>query len=254
MTDEFEDRESELDQDIPEGLGDLPQDKAFARGEPGSDFAEPDFIPPGTLIQGRRGAGIPKDIAREARISERPGTIGSVVVPYGVTSVYNGRHINARDFMVTQKVSMPVSLEVANLVTSASVTVPGGYVGVWRNFSVVPAILPSPAISGLEDGSDFGNVQYTLTVNDTVVPEYEDMQLEHAVNQFELETWVLGLQNQRFSVVIRWTSVTDAIACVGNGGNIFFFVTFYGQNLLTRGLPLPFQIATQDQGGSTRRD
>ena len=133
---EFEDREDELDQPIPDGLGDLPQDKAIVRGEPGSDHAEPEFVPPGTLVEGRTAAGIPMDIQREARISRRPGEIGTVTMPYGVTSVYDGRPINGRDFLFTGTDSFLAALEQPTPVIEVSYTVPAGYTGVWRKFSV----------------------------------------------------------------------------------------------------------------------
>ncbi len=251
MTDEFEDRENEVEQDVPEGLGDLPTDKSFARGDVGTDFAEPDFIPPGTLIQGRRGSGIPKDIAREQRVLTQAddGSIGSTVLPFGVTSVYDARPINARDFLKTEQVSFTVDLGDPNSTrTVAQITVPGGYVGVWQKFSIEPGFVTGLSTQRRESITAFTSYSYTLLLNGTVVPGYEDMNLGPVVNTFDLPTWVLGLENNTFGLSIIY-SIEAGIEAVGNGNDLFFNVTFYGNELLTRGVPLPFQIATQVQSG-----
>ncbi len=250
MNDEFEDRESELDQDIPDGLGDLPQDKAFARNEPGSDFAEPEFIPPGTLIQGRRSGGIPMDIAREARISDIPGRVGTVTIPLGVTSVYDGRPINARDFNKTVGANFVVDLgDPSSTRVTVEYTVPAGYTGVWRGFAVEPAYVVAFDDIARDNGEVFTDIKYTLLVNDTVVPDYEDMELGAVVNPYDFPTWVLGLEQQTFGVFINY-EIDAGIAAVGNGGTLYFNVMFYGNNLLTRGLPLAFQVASQTETGS----
>ena len=249
MTDEFtESREKELD---AQGLGDLPEDTSLLRNESGSDHQEPEFIPPGASItQGRTAGGVPLDIQREARISERPGEVGTVTLPYGVTTTYDGRHINARDFLVTSRVSFNVDSEATSASVTASYTKPGGYIGVWRQFSVEPCVVASFSYSSQQAGEQFSNILYTLLVNGTVVPEFEDMALGQVVNMFDLQTWVLGLENQTFEVKITYLDTALYDVAVGFDNDYFFNVGFYGQSLLVRGLPLPFEIASQTETGS----
>lgn len=246
---EFEDREKELDQPTPEGLGDLPQDKSLMRGEMGSDHEEPQIIPPGPLSSGRKGSGIPMDIEREARISRRPGEIGTVTMPYGVTSVYDARPINGRDFLFTGTDSFQAALEQPSPVIEVSYTVPGGYTGVWRKFSVTPAFIPSFGRGEKLNGQIFEQIKYTLLVNQTVVPDYEDMSLGEVVNMFNLDTFVLGLEGQTFTVRATY-GIQVAIGACGLNNNFHVNVGIYGNNLLTRGLPLAFQIASQTETGS----
>jgi hypothetical protein len=245
MTEEFtEGRESEL--------GDLPDSLLKAREEQATDNQEPEFIPPGAnIMSGRASQGIPMDIAREARILKRPGEIGSVTLPYGVTSTYDGRPINARDFLVTKAVSFTVAAELEIATVEANYTIPGGFIGVWRGFGVEPGVTIAYSLDDQQTGYVFTSIKYTLLINDVVVPDYENMALGQVVNNMDLKTWVLGLEQQTFTVRIIYDQTLGDIA-VGDTNDMFFNVHFYGQNLLTRGLPLPFEIASQEATGSVR--
>lgn len=154
--------------------------------------------------------------------------------------------MNARDFLhtATDQINLANGVPVS-LVAEAEYTVPAGYVGVWRGFSFTSSnpVVFIPQGDASLDAAFFDSVLTSLFVNNIVVPDYENMQLGQTVN-FQLPTFVIGNEGVIFK--IRATATQDYLDAVGE--SLFRFI-FYGQNLITRGLPTRFEIASQHETG-----
>lgn len=232
---EFEDRENEL-------LGELPDSILKERGESASDNIEPDFIPPGTLAEGRTGAGIPLDIQREQRRLQgaEGGTLGSPPRDLSVTSVWDARPMNARDFLVTgTDTILFANGGPAKKRAEFFYTVPSGYTGVWRNFSYTPNdfFVPPP-----QDTLEFDGIKITLLRDNVVIPDFESMQLGQSAGF--TPCFVIGVEGTQFTIRL---DVSDAY--LSEVGDATYLFSINGTNLLTRGLPPEFEIASQESTG-----
>lgn len=233
------------------GVGALPDTLLRARGQIATDNAIPEVPPNAPITSGRLGAGVPLDIQREDRVKEqdKDGQIGTKTIPLGVESVYDARPINARDFLHTTELGIVYDVEQDIYQGEVSYTVPAGYYGVWRSFSVEPARMVIFAGSEVTSGNSLRSVTYTLLTNGNVVPDYEGMLLGQTVERFALDTFVLANELETFTVRLR---LSTALALTVETDPVRYIVSFYGQNLLTRGLPKAFQIASQRQTGNIR--
>lgn len=237
--------EDQREDEIESGLGELPED--MGRDERIDYLPEYEGLPPphGSAINARGGEVIPPDIAAENRIRRQTGPLVSPVIPASVTTVYDARPINARDFLhtATDNIALPNGEPELKLRAVANYQVPQGYTGVWRGFSFEPS--GYLVYGGLDDDSIFTDVKCTLLVNGIIIPDYENMLLGQDA-EFNMPTFVIGNEGQIFTIRIDVTN-----DYLNNVGDIFYRFTLYGQNLLTRGLPKQFEIATQDKSGRT---
>ena len=90
---EFEDREN--------GLGELPATIMRERGELFRDAKDRPVIPnemPANLK-------IPADVRQQGDALQIPGGIGSVPMAFDVTSVFDARPVNGRDFLYTETIT-----------------------------------------------------------------------------------------------------------------------------------------------------
>lgn len=144
MSGEFEDRENET-------LGELPTPIQTERNEFSQSDADtlnqvvPSQIGIGQL---RSSAPIPPDIRKQAEVLKGgEGRIGSPVIPATVTSVYDGRPVNARDFKLTTNASLTFDVNPAPPAQTliATYTVPLGFTSVLRGFQFTPCRAPCGA-------------------------------------------------------------------------------------------------------------
>lgn len=243
MSGEFEDRENEA-------LGELPTTVQTER----NDFSQTDAdkvpvrIPPDYAI-GQQGSGapIPPDIQKQAdALRQGQGKLGSPVIPASVTSVYDARPINARDFMVTeyQLVQNPNG-GAGNQTLSLLYTVPAGFTGVLRRFSFEPAVYGAFTDDEKRAGTEWDGVLVSLKVQGINVSDYQDMMLGQSADIL-MNTFVLASEGQIIELILKYN--TTMIQRMGD--NTAVLMRLYGNNLLTRGLPTPFEIATQIKSGT----
>jgi hypothetical protein len=230
MSDEFEDREQ------VEELGALPAD-LIAERQAGP---VPPF-PPTRGTVNMRPASIPGDIPGNARIEEA-GTRSpnrSPSIPAGVNSVYDARPINARDWVLNGR---QTAIEAAgNQVISVSYTVPDGYIGVWRTFicqPVIPIYFPRTQFNALEE------MTVNLYVDSVAVPDFNSINIYDGMRE---SMNVFALANSKS--VFKLELLVPSTLLLGLGADLDFKMQMYGQLLQTRGMPLAFEIATQQFTG-----
>ncbi len=241
---EFEDRENE-------SLGELPQPIQTERRE--FSQADADNVPVGTapsIVIGQQGvnASLPPDIRKqgEALRQSKDAKLNSPVIPASVTSVYDARPINARDWMVTeyQLVSLPNG-SAGNQTLNLSYTVPAGFTGVLRRFAFEPSIFAAFTDNEKRAGEEWDGVLVSLKVQGINVPDYQNLMLGQSADIL-MDTFVLASEGQIIELVLKYSNkmvlnMQDFTAVL---------MRMYGNNLLTRGLPTPFEIATQIKSGT----
>lgn len=250
MSNEFEDREKELHQE-PDNLGNLPQDTARQKGT-AINQQTPHDIPSHTGMLNMGAASLPADIEKNFQTLgvDKETKLGSPSIPASVTSVYDARPINARDWMITQYPTTNLGVPEAADTLEATFAVPEGFVGVLRRFRWQPGRLLSPSNEDLGDGSYIGYIpSVTLLVDNIVVPDYDG--LKFGVSMVSpADTFVLAAAGSIFKMRLIVSSAFKTLYNdAGLGGNLAFKFEMYGQLLLTRGLPLPFEVSSQIKSG-----
>lgn len=251
---EFEDQINELGE-LPEDiLGSSERDELRSYGKAGSGHVS---IPPSTgrvPVSLNPPTGLPSDIAVESAIRGESGPPGSPPIPASVTTTWDARPINARDFLQTRVGTMeidtgdPPSIKLEN---EYRYTVPEGYVGVLRGFSYSASVYTERSLSSLDNGDFSAPVASTLLIDSLIVPDYESMDLGQSAN-FQIPTFVIALAGQTFILrTVHDASIITAIhaALGGRDSVINTRATLYGQILLSRGLPSQFEIMSQNWSG-----
>lgn len=226
MAGEFEDREN--------GLGELPN-------FPGYSKEVPDRIPPGKA---------PPDILKQAEAyNDGKGEIGSPVIPASVTSVYDALPINARDFLHTGTdfIRQGNGLPEKTIMT-LEYTIPQGFVGVWRGFRFEPPLFVAFTDTEKRAGDEINAVTVTLFIDNIIVSDYSNLVFGQSAD-IELSTFVVANAGQKFK--LQLTVSAKVLSLVASGSDTASYrMEIFGNNLLTRGLPTPFEIATQNTSGS----
>jgi len=237
MTDEFEDRE--------QGLGELPDFEGYSN-------IIPDNIPSRIA---------PADIVKQAEsYNDGKGKIGSPVIPASVTTVYDARPVNARDFVFSNVDNVakevlpnggPGSPEKST--PQAAYIVPAGFTGVLRGFAFEPAVFAGFTSAEKCAGDEINSVKASLFINNIVVPDFQNIPCGQSINRL-FPTFVVAGEGQTFKLILSVSTTLINRIAVGNGaGNpCFYKITLYGNNLLTRGMPTPFEIASQNMSGSNK--
>ena len=211
---------NEESEDQP-GLGELSED--LFREHEGRHPANSDSA------QYQSGKQLPPDIAyqegREQEIAER-GRVGTPGFEGHVTTVFDARPLNARDFLEVQKSRFHyVAANGSSFADPAiaTFTVPEGYLGILREFSWT-----------IEDNSILPDNIY-ITIDDMPVPNYTN--LRYLTNNFmgRAPCYILANAGQTIQIVMRQNSLPTSPMDTD--------VTFYmhGNLLLLRGLPTPFE-------------
>jgi hypothetical protein len=239
---EFEDREN--------GLGELPY---AIRDERNELFRHDQQKAPPTT----RNPGVPNDINdnQRALTLAEGGQIGSPIIPASVTSSYDTRPINGRDFLASgmQTISLPA---LATEKTTLVYEVRQGFISVLRGFAFYPDILGDMSWTNVQSGVDFDGVTVSLFVSGIAQDGYNALKLGKQMTKF-MPTHILASAGQTIKLEI---SYTDTYINNVYGGlhtyqgslveEIPINMFLYGNNLQTRGLPLNFEIATQIKSGS----
>lgn len=219
---EFEDRENEP------GLNELPDGIAFEREE------NKDYVKEGTRFN--RGAspgghGAPLDITQQDAVRGMPGEMGSVPVRFVVTSTYDSRPINARDFLHTQILDFDFGCVPVNTST-ALFTVPDGYVGVLRgfkyNFNPIYQLDPDDTLIG------------TVISDGVSTQNYTDIALPQMKNSY---TPIFTIANSLKTIGLRITH-PNPVASTGSETSQAI-IELYGNLLLAAGLPIQYEIANR---------
>jgi len=244
---EFEDRENELN-----GMGELPDSiqqerKEFSQFDA---YGIPIDPPPARAIGTPRAAGIPPDIAKQNEVyADGDGRLGSPVIPATVTSIYDARPVNARDFKVTSIKMLSTAGGGVPQTLTADYTVPLGYTTVLKGFQFVPHVMLEPR---LDEATSFiyDMVDVTLLINDIVQQDYNNLKFGPFMDLAQ-ETFLIASELQ--IITLKCVFSSDYLNVLGDYPfgieDSPVLLQLYGNNLLTRGLPTPFEIATQIKSG-----
>lgn len=255
---EFEERESGLGE-LPEDIsGSTERDELKYYGKDGSaHVGVPPYAGgvPSPLIRGD--TGVPTDIAAEHRIRSIEGKIASPGIPANVTSVYDARLINGRDFLHTQKLTITADAMTpasSILTATAEFEIPQGFTGVLRGFSYQPHIVVEFTNTFYVDTEtvSFVPITSTLLIDELVIPDYNLMDLGQSV-EFNLPLFSIATAGQKFKLRLTYdVDVAIAAICVMGAKTFHISTQLYGNLLLSRGLPREFEIATQNFSGSVK--
>jgi hypothetical protein len=251
MSDEFEDRENAA-------LGELPTPIETERREFSQTDADkvPVQIPPPLAI-GQQGANaaIPPDIQKQAdALQGGQGRIGSPVIPATVTSVYDGRPVNARDFKVTDVQTLNGDNDANPPAQTLDVDyeVPLGFVGVLRGFQFQPFVVPNSPIKNTNDNV-FNWVEVSILINGIVQQDYSQLKFGATMDRAQ-EIFIVASELQIITLRVKFLSAFILAQSLVVLETTPVRLEMYGNNLLTRGLPTPFEIATQVKTGTNVAD
>lgn len=206
--------------------------------------------------------GIPSDIEVEANIRGISGEVASPGIPGSVTSVYDARPINTRDFLHTDvqpmmKIEAGETPTAFTLEVNTSFPVPQGYTGVLRGFSYEADVIADFVFLTIIDPTKLGfiPVKSTLLVDELRVPDYVEMDLGQSVDSF-MPTFVLANPGQNFTLRLLY-DIDLANALLPDGvvpdiSQVNIHMQLYGNLLLSRGLPKQFEISTQNYSGRVK--
>ena len=214
-------------------LGELPRSLMDERRE------ALDYTMEGSRVDGffaksmfdQRNYGPPPDIRQESNVRNRPGEIGSVPRGFDVTSTFDARPVNGRDFLETFTLSYFFEEEETEAqIASSTFIVPDGYVGILKGFRYyVNNIL------------NIGTNELSVTIiNDSVnLNNYDLMELQQINNNF---VPVYGVSNPLKEIGIR-ISHPAPVVYVGRDETVTINIELYGNLLLSRGIPSQYEPA-----------
>ena len=171
----------------------------------------------------------PPDIAYQNRIKALQGVIGTQPQATYVTTTFDARPINARDFVVSELVEFD-SGEFGNP-ADLTFTVPNGYVGILRGFKW------SFRAQAIRDMIALGanvNFENFILVDGTIQPNYDDIgDIGEWMNDL-FPCYILADSNQ--SITLRLKPAGDIPAFTGK-----IKMTMHGNLLLAKSLPLQYE-------------
>jgi len=218
---EFEDRESS-------GLGELPESVSGERRELEGYTQKVYSPPPPSAIGTPRPAGIPADIEQQGDLAQRESLEGTLTIGASVTSTFDTRPINGRDFLITEEATIAEG-EFADTDIEFAFIIPAGHAGLLRGFK---AIALDPTSSLLTVPS---RVLATLFINGMPVPQYEDLILISSATAFN-PCHVLADENMELKLRLR---INGTIG--GTGTEIDYLLQFYGNLLIRTGVPVQYE-------------
>lgn len=195
-----------------------------------------DYVNEGTRYDGffakspfdQRNYGPPADISLENQIRNRPGEIGSIPRRFDVTSTFDARPVNGRDFLETFSFSFLVDGDADISDTETLLfNVPDGYVGIIRGFRYHLS-----RFLNLEDRS----MTVSVLADGVVLNNYDNMLLEQIVNDF---IPVYGISTGLKDIGIRITH--PAPIELLDAETVGCRVELYGNLLLSRGIPSQYE-------------
>ena len=218
---EFEDREnySTLNE-LPEILGDERRERE------------------GYTLEGTRfdlfGTSPPADIAQQALVKGAPGKVGSVPLGFMVTSTYDARPVNARDFLFTGSITSFMfgctQVNTAELLF----TVPNGYVAVIKGFKYEW----DPVLALASDGV----ITATLISDNVNVLNYTAIQVPQIINDF---IPAYALCNPGKQVGLELTHPQPVNPSGSGQDAATAYIEIYGNLLLAQGYPVQYEPANR---------
>lgn len=192
----------------------------------------------GDKVQGdpfESGKQLPPDINYQltASVAAQNAELGTLPQNTRVTTTFDARPINARDFSKSSVETM--STTVTDVITPASLTfqIPKGYIGILRGFSwSFNDNLPYGISATPPNNFEF---QAAIYVEDTVQEDFDDLgNLGIFLNEYQ-PTYILA--NELKNLELRLTPITDT----GTASSAEVTLKIYGNLLLRKGIPLPFE-------------
>ncbi|MES9859103.1 MAG: hypothetical protein ABW166_21330 [Sedimenticola sp.] len=213
-------------------LGELPLSSRLERGEnigysdKGTRFDR--FS--GSSLLDNRNYGAPYDIRQENDVRSRPGEMGSIPRRFDVTSTFDARPVNGRDFLKTFFLDFEVDgdEEISDTKT-ALFQVPDGYIGIIRGFRYFLTRYLNIEARAMTVG---------IIADSVILNEYDNMELEQIVNDF---IPVYGISNslKNIGVKIKHPYPIDILG----EETVQCRVQLYGNLLLSRGIPAQYEPA-----------
>ena len=245
MSDEFEDRENEL--------GELPLGIQIERNEFSQNDADavPVTAVPVTPMGTPRPGGIPSDIkALDTALGDGSGVLGSPVIPASVTSTYDARPVNGQDWKATTVGLLAGDGDGAPAEQTLTISqqVPAGFTGVLRGFQFTPKMIPEIPLESLTN-EFFDLTRVTILVNGIVQQDYNQLKFG-AIMDRPQEVFIVAGELQIISMEVVFSASFIRSQSILPVETTPVLLQLYGNNLLTRGLPTPFEIATQIKSGT----
>lgn len=231
MSDEFEDQFKTPSSD----LGELTDAISIERGEYWGAKKDPDSPQgnDGGIFPGTNRYIVPPDVAAENTRRELEGQIHSPKIQQLVESTFDTRPVNARDFHKTGSVNVNTDEDFNIDPTQFDFEIPSGYIGILRNFKYYTDIPIVPDVSSY--------LSVSILVDGIIHPDYEKMPLGQNSNGM-IPIHALVNENKIISLQFH---PTEAYALATPTLVVKYFVTLYGNLLLSRGLPLEFENISQ---------
>ncbi len=217
-----DDRESELNE-LPAGIGKERGERVGyeTEGSRLTDFRQGLYGRPDT------GGQPPIDIRQQNQIAERPSEVGSVPLGFDVTSTYDARPVNARDFLETFQLEFVLNGCALSHTEEAFYDIPNGFVAVTRGFRYfTDPIIISPV-------PDNG-ITFTLIADSIAVPNYTEVLMPYDEPNF-VPCYALTNPTKRIGIRITYPNTG------GQQGTVNMTVQLYGNLLLSRGLPVQYE-------------
>ena len=211
-------------------LGELPSSLLQERRE------GVDYVNEGTRYDGfsakslfdNRSYGPPPDIALESAVRNRPGEMGSIPRRFDVTSTFDARPVNGRDFLETFSFAFSVDGDAGTSDTETLLfNVPDGYVGVIRGFRYHLS-----RFLNIEDRS----MTVSVIADGVVLNNYDNMLLEQIVNDF-IPVYGISTGLKNIGLIITHPHPIEILTAETVGCR----VELYGNLLLSRGIPSQYE-------------
>lgn len=218
--------ESEFDQlaQADNSMGELSEDLLIERGGFGAEVKGVPF---------QSGKEIPPDIAYQTEVEQiaEQATTQSVPQSTRVTTVYDARPINARDWTEAGTILMSTDF-TASTPAELEFIVPKGYVAIMRGFRWMYTDT-FPFGVGAVPPNNY-TVDAGIFVDDTVQPDYDEIAELGVFLNTLYPCYILAAELQK--ITLRITPRADAAFSSAN-----VYMEMYGNLLLSKGLPLQYQ-------------
>ena len=214
------------------GLGDLNRQLSTERGEnfdqtasrPQAGYSHGSYAPPDMLIQ----TGI-LDAAQDV-------PLGTPAIDVEVTSTYKARKVNAVDFLKTLEGTLNFLTASSNEVMNVGFIVPDNKVCVLAGFKY--------SINPYNNDIDDDEITANLTVDGVPDAFYREMHLGQHLNDYQ-ECYILAPPGSRVAL----TMSTSYVSPIPPGSyTATIGVKFYGQMLVSKGLPTNFEPGNLRRG------
>ena len=211
-------------------LGELPESLRIERNE------NRGYVKEGTRYDGyssgglfdNRDLGLPTDIALESAVRNKRGAMGSIPRRFDVTSTFDARPVNGRDFLETFYITFLVDGDAGISDTETVLfNIPDGYVGIIRGFRYYLS-----RYLNIE-----GRSMTVSVISDSVVlANYDKMLLEQIVNDF-IPVYGISTALKNVGLTITHPEPMEIV----EDEFVECRIELYGNLLLSRGIPSQYE-------------